>query len=103
MLSKRKINTTGDYILHVKPGDIGRYVILPGDPLRTDLVAAHFENVEVKAQNREFRTITGFYKGVRISTVSSGVGSPSAALVTHELIDLGAEVIIRIGSTFRPA
>ena len=99
MNSDDKINTTGDYTLHLKPGDVGKYILLPGDPFRTDVVAAHFESPEVKAHNREFRTITGFYKGVRVSTVSTGVGSPSAAIATHELIDLGAEVILRIGST----
>lgn len=99
MNSNDKVNTTGDYNLHLKPGDIGKYILLPGDPFRTDVVAAHFESPEVKAYNREFRTITGFYKGVRVSTVSTGAGSASAAIATHELIDLGAEVILRIGST----
>ena len=99
MNSKKQFNTTGDYNLHIKPEDIGKYIVLPGDPFRTDAVADYFDNAEVKAHNREFRTITGTYKGIKISTVSTGVGCPSAAIATNELIDMGAEIIIRIGTT----
>ena len=53
------------YHIHLKPGDIGNYVLLPGDPARSDRVAQYLENAELVANNREHRTFTGYYKGVK--------------------------------------
>lgn len=64
------------YHIHLKPGDIGKYVLLPGDPARSDRVAKYLDNAELVANNREHRTFTGYYKGVRVSVTSTGMGCP---------------------------
>ena len=87
------------YHIALKPGDIGEYVLLPGDPARSDIVAKYLDNAELKASHREHRTFTGTYKGVEISVTSTGMGCPSAAIATEELINIGAKNLIRIGST----
>ncbi|MDY2849790.1 MAG: nucleoside phosphorylase [Bacteroidaceae bacterium] len=71
--------------LHLKPGQIAGKVILVGDPGRVDLVASHFEKTECNIQNREFHTITGTYKGKRISVVSTGIGCDNIDIVLNEL------------------
>ena len=87
------------YHIDLKPGDIGKYVLLPGDPARSDRVAKYLDDAELVANKREHRTFTGYYKGVKISVTSTGMGCPSAAIATEELINIGAEALIRIGST----
>jgi len=87
------------YHIALSPGDIGEYVLLPGDPARSDRVAKYLDNAELKANNREHRTFTGSYKGVKISVTSTGMGCPSAAIAAEELINIGAKVLIRIGSS----
>ena len=87
------------YHIHLKPGDIGKYVLLPGDPARSNMVAKYLEHAELVAENREHRTFTGYYKGVKISVTSTGMGCPSTAIAAEELINIGAECLIRIGST----
>lgn len=87
------------YHIHLSPGDIGKYVLLPGDPKRSDIVAKYLDNAELVGDNREHRTFTGYYKGVKISSCSTGMGCPSAAIACEELINIGAECLIRIGST----
>ncbi len=100
MLDKDK-ETLGkrQYHIHLSPGDIGEYVLLPGDPARSDRVAQYLDNPVLVANNREHRTFTGKYKGVRISVTSTGMGCPSAAIACEELINIGATCLIRIGST----
>ncbi|MDO5100990.1 MAG: nucleoside phosphorylase [Eubacteriales bacterium] len=99
MLDKSKITqNTKQYHIAVGPGEIGRYVLLPGDPARCDMVAKYLENASLVAFHREHKTYTGFYKGVKISVTSTGMGCPSAAIAAEELIHIGAEVLIRIGS-----
>lgn len=87
------------YHIHLQPGDIGKYVLLPGDPARSDRVAEYLEHAELVANNREHRTFTGFYKGVKISVTSTGMGCPSATIAAEELMNIGAECLIRIGSS----
>lgn len=87
------------YHIHLQPGDIGKYVLLPGDPARSDRVAKYLEDAKLVAQNREHRTFTGYYKGVKVSVTSTGMGCPSAAIAAEELINIGAECLIRIGSS----
>ena len=87
------------YHLHLSPGDVGKYVLLPGDPKRSDIVAQYLDDAKLVADNREHRTFTGNYKGVTISTTSTGMGCPSASIAAEELINIGAECLIRIGST----
>lgn len=87
------------YHIHLQPGDIGKYVLLPGDPARSDRVAKYLEDAKLVADNREHRTFTGYYKGVKISVTSTGMGCPSTAIAAEELINIGAECLIRIGSS----
>ena len=87
------------YHIQLSPGDIGDYVLLPGDPARSDRVAKYLDNAELMANNREHRTFTGTYKGVKISVTSTGMGCPSAAIASEELANIGAKYLIRIGST----
>ncbi len=100
MLDKDK-ETLGkrQYHIHLSPGDIGEYVLLPGDPARSDRVAQYLDNPVLVGNNREHRTFTGTYKGVKISVTSTGMGCPSAAIACEELINIGATCLIRIGST----
>lgn len=87
------------YHIHLSPGDIGEYVLLPGDPARSNRVAKYLDDAVLVAENREHRTFTGTYKGVKISVTSTGMGCPSAAIACEELINIGAKCLIRIGST----
>ena len=87
------------YHIHLSPGDIGEYVLLPGDPARSDRVAEYLEDATLDGNNRKHRSSTGFYKGVKISVTSTGMGCPSAAIAAEELANIGAKCLIRIGST----
>ena len=71
--------------LHVKPGQLADKVILVGDPGRVALVASHFDTQECAVQNREFQTVTGTYKGKRITVVSTGIGCDNIDIVLNEL------------------
>lgn len=83
----------------VKPGDISRYVLLPGDPERVPLIAKYWDRYWHVASHREFVTYSGYYKGVFISATSTGIGAPSTAIAVEELARVGAEVLIRVGTT----
>ncbi|PIU18007.1 MAG: uridine phosphorylase [Elusimicrobia bacterium CG08_land_8_20_14_0_20_44_26] len=87
-----------EYHIAVGKGDVGKYVLLPGDPGRTEKIAKHFENAKEMAFNREFRTFTGQVDGIKISTTSTGIGCPSTAICVEELIKCGADTFIRIGT-----
>ena len=89
------------YHIHCKPGDVGRYVLLPGDPFRTDLIASYFDDAKLVAHNREHKTWTGTLKGVKVSVTSTGMGCPSAAIAVEELIKCGADTFIRVGTAGR--
>lgn len=80
------INEDGSiFHLHVKPEDLADKVVLVGDPGRVVLVASHFEKVESETSSREFRTVTGIYKGKRITVVSTGIGCDNIDIVVNEL------------------
>lgn len=80
------INADGSiFHLHVKPEQLADKVILVGDPGRVSLVASHFDEIECEVENREFRTITGSYKGKRLSVVSTGIGCDNIDIVVNEL------------------
>ncbi len=85
--------------LHIKEGDVGRYVLLPGDPGRCEKIAAFFDNAHFVAQNREYVTWTGTLLGEKVSVVSTGIGCPSTAIALEELVDVGADTFIRVGSS----
>lgn len=80
------INEDGSvFHLHVKPEWLADKVILVGDPGRVSLVASHFENKECEVESREFHTVTGTYKGKRITVVSTGIGCDNIDIVMNEL------------------
>lgn len=74
------------------------YAILPGDPARVDRVASYLENIEALAYNREFKSICGTYKNIRVLVTSTGLGGPSTGLAIEELSQIGIKAAIRIGS-----
>lgn len=80
------------------PGDVGKTVLLPGDPGRVQFIASFFDEAKHIATNREFVTYTGEYKGVKISCTSTGIGCPSASIVLEELANVGAQNFIRVGT-----
>ncbi len=86
------------YHVELKAGDVGRYVILPGDPGRVDLIASFLDKPEKVAFHREFYTVTGYLEGEKVSVCSTGIGSPSTAIAVEELIAVGADTFIRIGT-----
>lgn len=86
------------YHIQCREGDVAPYVLLPGDPGRVAVVAAHWTEAHKVAQNREYVTYTGSYKGVPISCTSTGIGCPSTAIALEELARVGARVFIRIGT-----
>lgn len=86
------------YHTGVGPGDIGKYVILPGDPKRCSEIAAHFEDAKLVADSREYVTYTGTIDGVKVSVTSTGIGGPSAAIAIDELSKCGADTFIRVGT-----
>jgi uridine phosphorylase len=87
------------YHIHMKKGDVGRYVFLPGDPGRTDHIAKLFDDPKLIASNREYRTWTGTINGEKVSVCSTGIGGPSTAIAVEELIAIGADTFIRVGTS----
>ena len=79
-------------------GDVGRYVFLPGDPGRCESIAAHFDNPVHIGMNREYNIYTGTLLGVKVSVCSTGIGGPSASIAMEELVNIGADTFIRIGT-----
>ena len=86
------------YHIGLKEEDIGKYVILPGDPKRCEKIAAYFDNPEKVGDRREFVTYTGFLNGEKVSVTSTGIGGPSAAIALEELTKLGAHTFVRVGT-----
>lgn len=87
-----------EYHIGMKKGDVGKYVILPGDPKRVKKIAAYLENAKKVADSREFETWTGTLNGEKVSVTSTGIGGPSAAIALEELANLGADTFIRVGT-----
>lgn len=86
------------YHIGLKSGDIGEYVLLPGDPKRCAKIASYFDDAKLVADNREYVTYTGTLNGVKVSVTSTGIGGPSAAIAMEELVRAGAHTFIRIGT-----
>jgi uridine phosphorylase len=93
------MDTLKQYHIHLSPGESAPYVIVPGDPGRVPKIAAYLEGAHEVANNREFRSWRGTYKGVPVSVTSTGIGGPSAAICFEELAKVGAEVLIRVGTS----
>ena len=100
--SKEVTNDKGQqYHICCSKEDIGRYVLLPGDTFRTDIIARHLENAKLVAHNREHKTWTGTLNGEKVTVCSTGMGCPSTAIALEELIHCGADTFIRVGTCGR--
>ncbi|MBR5114576.1 MAG: uridine phosphorylase [Oscillospiraceae bacterium] len=86
------------YHIQCSEGDVGRYVILAGDPGRIESIAALFDDARQVAYNREFNVWTGYLEGEKATACSTGIGGPSAAIAMEELHALGADTFIRTGT-----
>jgi len=87
------------YHIGIAPGEVSSVALLPGDPFRVPMIAEFLTDVQEVAHNREHRTMTGWYKGRRITATSTGMGCPSTAIAVEELARVGVTSFIRVGST----
>ena len=83
----------------ILPGEVGRYVLLPGDPGRVEKIASRFLEPRFVASHREYVTWTGTLDGVSVSCTSTGIGCPSTAIAVEELVGAGADTFIRVGTS----
>ncbi len=91
-------DTSKQYHIQVGKGDVGRYVILPGDPKRCEKIAKYFDDPVLVADSREYVTYTGYLDGEKVSVTSTGIGGPSASIAMEELVNAGADTFVRIGT-----
>ena len=89
------------YHIRCKTGDVGRYVLMPGDPGRVPLIAAYLDDASEVSFNREYRIYTGSLDGVAVSVCSTGIGCPSTAIAIEELVRCGADTFVRVGTSGR--
>ena len=87
-----------EYHIHCVQGDVGRYVVLVGDPGRCESVAALLDNPVHIGMNREYNVYTGYLEGEKVTVCSTGIGGPSTAIAVEELHHLGADTFIRSGT-----
>ncbi len=87
------------YHIKVTEKDVGKYVLLPGDPGRCESIARYFENSQFVSFNREHKIYTGFLNGEKVSVVSTGMGCPSTAIAVEELVKVGCHTFIRVGTS----
>jgi uridine phosphorylase len=93
-------DTERQYHIGLGPGELAEYILLPGDPDRVERVAERFESVEFRKRNREFASATGMYRGLRVSTVSTGIGTDNVEIVVAEILAITDHpTFIRIGSS----
>lgn len=95
----RKTKQGSQHHIHLAEGDTGRYVLLPGDPGRCKMIAQYFDEPKFIAQNREYVTYSGYLLGEKVSVTSTGIGCPSTAIAVEELIKIGADTFIRVGTS----
>ncbi|MBK6283980.1 MAG: nucleoside phosphorylase [Draconibacterium sp.] len=80
------INNDGSiFHLHLKPEQISDNILLVGDPRRVDTISSYFDDIEFSVQNREFKTVTGWYKGKRLTVIATGIGTDNIDIVLNEL------------------
>jgi len=86
------------YHIGLAKGEVGEYVLVPGDPGRTPLIAKYLDGAREVAFSREYRTFTGSVGGVAVSAMSTGMGGPSVAIGIEELKELGVHTLLRVGT-----
>jgi uridine phosphorylase len=93
---------TGERQYHIGlgPGELADYILLPGDQDRVERIAAHFDSIERTHRHREFASATGEYKGLRVTALSTGIGTDNVEIVLAEVMEItDAATFIRIGSS----
>ncbi len=87
------------YHIGLGPGELAEYILLPGDPDRTSRIASRLESIEVEQRHREFATVTGRFRGQRVSVVSTGIGTDNVEIVVAEILAITERpTFIRVGS-----
>jgi uridine phosphorylase len=87
------------YHIGLGPGELAEYILLPGDPDRSARVGSRFDSIELEQQHREFATVTGTYRGQRVSVVSTGIGTDNVEIVVAEILAITERpTFIRVGS-----
>src|SRR6266853_6845428 len=86
------------YHVGVGKGEVGDYVLVPGDPGRVPAIARYLDGAKEVAFSRDYRTFTGSLDGVPVSAISSGMGGPSVAIGVEELAELGVHTFLRVGT-----
>jgi uridine phosphorylase len=86
------------YHIGLAKGEVGDYVLVPGDPGRTPMIAKYLDGAKEVAFSREYRTFTGSLDGVPVSAMSTGMGGPSVAIGVEELSELGVHTFLRVGT-----
>jgi len=87
------------YHIRLKPGDVPRYVLLPGDPGRVPVIASYWDESRKVSEHRGYVCYVGKYRGVELAAMSTGIGGPSTAIAIEELLRIGADTFIRVGTT----
>ena len=87
------------YHIGLGPGELAEYILLPGDPDRSARVASRFDSIELEQQHREFATVTGTYRDLRVSVVSTGIGTDNVEIAVAEILAITERpTFIRVGS-----
>ncbi len=87
------------YHIGLGPGELAEYILLPGDPDRTARIATRLDSIELERRHREFATVTGTYRGLRVSIVSTGIGADNVEIVVAEVLAITERpTFIRVGS-----
>ena len=87
------------YHIGLGPGELAEYILLPGDPDRTARIAARLDSIELERRHREFASVTGTYRGQRVSVVSTGIGTDNVEIVVAEILAITERpTFIRVGS-----
>ncbi len=92
---------TGERQYHIAlgPGEVAEYILLPGDPDRTDRIAARLDSIELRRRHREFASVTGMYRGQRVSVISTGIGTDNVEIAVAEILAItDRPTFIRVGS-----
>lgn len=99
--SARELGTEArkQFHIHCKPGDLAPYVLVPGAPERVLKIKKRLEGARQIAFHREYRSVSGEYKGTNVSALSSGIGGPSLSIAMEEMASIGCHTFIRVGTT----
>ena len=87
------------YHIGLGPGELAEYILLPGDPDRSARIASRFDSIELEHRHREFASVTGIYRGQRVSVVATGIGTDNVEIVVAEILAITTgPTFIRVGS-----